>query len=133
MHTPHRSHCAASWDLHIAWDREESPRAAAHVQRREVLDRIACRGMSNVFTRSRALIRATYRDGPYTSGAGFSDEGSGDSSKSEELHSWLGYRVAEVSVSLNRIWKFGNLPFLPEKNANKRRKTPRTHDHRAAV
>ena len=71
--------------------------------------------MSNVFTRSKALIGATYRDRPYTSGADFSDEASGDSDKSEELHSWLGYRVAEVSVSLHRIWEFGNLLFLLEK------------------
>lgn len=105
IRTPLSSQAAASWDRHIASDRDVLA-VAADVHRCEVLDRIVCRGLPNSPS---ALIRATHPDRLETSaGADFSDKGSGDSSKSEELHGWLGYRIAEVCASLNRIWK---IPF----------------------
>jgi len=101
IRTPLKSQLAASCDLHIVLGIEFPNFVAAHVRRCEVRDRITCRGLPN---RSIAQISGTHPDSLQTSAcADLSDKGSGDSSESEELHSWLGCTIAEVGASLNSI------------------------------
>ena len=100
IRTPLSSQATASWDQHIVFNREV-PTIAANVRRCEVLDRSTCRGLPDS---SSALINAIHPDRLQKSAcADFSDKSGGDSSESEELHSWLGCTMAEVGASLNNI------------------------------